>query len=157
MPTGIYLRTKEYRRKISESMRGKKRVPFSEKARRNMSIAHKGQVPWNKGKKFSEEHKRKLSEAHKGKTDEKSSNWKGDNVGYHGIHAWVKKHKGKATQCQDCGNKADGGHAIDWTNVDHKYKRNLDDYIERCRPCHRNYDTEVAKRVLKGLRQMEII
>lgn len=36
-------------------------------ARKSMSIAHKGQVSWTKGKSLTEEHKQKLSEARKGK------------------------------------------------------------------------------------------
>jgi len=41
MPTGVYTRTEE--------------------ARRNLSVAHKGQIPWNKDKYRSEETKRKIS------------------------------------------------------------------------------------------------
>ena len=32
----------------------------SEETRRKMSEAHKGQIPWNKGKKMSEEYKKKI-------------------------------------------------------------------------------------------------
>jgi DNA mismatch endonuclease, patch repair protein len=72
----------EWRRKLSESHKGKKRAPFSEEHRRNMSKATKGRkMPprseeyranisaAQKGKKrkpLSEEHKAKLSEIRKG-------------------------------------------------------------------------------------------
>ena len=45
--SGIYKRTEEHKRKISE--------------------ANKGRISWVKGKRLTEEHKRKLSESHKGK------------------------------------------------------------------------------------------
>lgn len=40
---------------------------FSEKSRIKMSLAKRGVIPWNKGKKHSEETKRKISKALKGK------------------------------------------------------------------------------------------
>lgn len=56
MPSGVY--------------EHKKRPPFSEEWKRNMSLARKGKIPWNKGKrglqKHSEETRKKMSLAHKG-------------------------------------------------------------------------------------------
>lgn len=57
MPTGIYIRTNEQRRKIGERSRGR---IHSLETKQKISLAHIG-------KKFSEEHKRKLSIAHSGK------------------------------------------------------------------------------------------
>lgn len=65
--------------------------------------------------------------------------WKGEDAGIKPKHAWVKRHKGKAKECTQC-DKTSETHQIDWANIDHKYKRNLDDYIELCRSCHRLYD-----------------
>lgn len=48
----------ERRRKMSESLKGRKRKPFSEETKRKMSEARKG-------RKFSDETKRKMSEAAK--------------------------------------------------------------------------------------------
>lgn len=85
MPTGVYVRTEETKRRMSESQRGR---PVSAYTRRKLSRAHKGQVPWTKGRKLSDEHKRKLSESHKGRTypkGEESNSWKGgkhDHNGY---------------------------------------------------------------------------
>jgi hypothetical protein len=75
-----------------------------------------------------------------GKKDEKCPNWKGDEVGYRGIHMWVKKWKGSPHICEDCGKYVENLKAIDWSNNDHLYKRNLDDYVRRCRKCHNDYD-----------------
>lgn len=40
---------------------------MSDQRRLNMSLAHMGQVAWNKGKPFSEETRKKMSESAKGK------------------------------------------------------------------------------------------
>jgi len=69
-------------------------------------------------------------------SNEKSHLWK-ENVGYRAIHLWVIKNKGKANKCSHCG--ANTG-KIEWANIDHKYRRNLDDYIQLCTSCHRDYD-----------------
>lgn len=45
MPIGVYIRTEEHRK--------------------NLSIAHKGQIAWCKGKKLSLEHRKKLSISHR--------------------------------------------------------------------------------------------
>ena len=84
MPRGIYRRTEEHKRKISESGKGrhwklseetKKKMSeakknISENTRRKMRENHKGTL----GKHFSEETKRKMSKAHSGIN---SCRWKG--------------------------------------------------------------------------------
>jgi len=127
-----------------------------------------GRIPWNKGKKglyhCSEETKKKMSEImlgkelwNRGKTGlqshseetrekirlsmkgEKHYLWKGEKVGYLGLHLWVQRELGKATKCADCG-KEGTGKQIHWSNVDHKYRRNVEDFTQRCAKCHRDYD-----------------
>lgn len=66
--------------------------------------------------------------------------WKGENAGYNSIHRWVDREKGSPKKCEHCGTES--AKAYDWANIDHKYKRNLDDYIRLCRSCHRRYDYE---------------
>lgn len=70
--------------------------------------------------------------------EDKAYNWRGDSVGYGGIHAWVRRHKGKAAKCTVCGDSRP--RYIQWANIDHKYNRNLEDFIELCAKCHRSYD-----------------
>ena len=106
---------------------------------------------FNKGKKFTKEHRKKLSEAHKGQvawctgkknpkvTGEKNFNWKGDKASKVAIHLWVRRHRGKPQAYSICGRTVEET-VIDYANIDHKYKRNLEDYIPMCRKCHRNYD-----------------
>jgi hypothetical protein len=97
---------------------------------------------WNKGLKGI--HLSPNTEFKKGRKDDKMYNWKGDSVSYSGVHHWVKRWKGKPTKCEVCGlssNKA----KLQWSNIDHKYKRVLDDYIGMCPKCHYKYDVEVLK------------
>ena len=97
-------------------------------------IGRVGTPAWNKGKKGI--HLSPDTEFQKGQNIGKQHRlWKGENAGYHPIHSWVKNHKGKPQICIDCGKPAKH-----WSNIDHKYHRNLDDYVERCVNCHREYD-----------------
>ena len=56
-------RPKETGQKISKALRGR---VFSEEWKKNMSLAHSGQVSWWKGKKFTKEHCQHMSEVRKG-------------------------------------------------------------------------------------------
>lgn len=72
--------------------------------------------------------------------------WKGDFASYAAMHMWVVRHNGKAKQCIDVlfgGLECKG--RFEWSNDDHKYKRDLNDYHERCTRHHRMYD------ILRGL------
>lgn len=87
--------SKETREKISKSNKGKhakEKNPFygkhhNEDSRKRMSISHKGQKPWNKGKSMSEETKKKISEANKGRiiSEETRLKMSISNVGKHTI------------------------------------------------------------------------
>ena len=80
----------------------------------------------------------------KGDTKGKNNtNWKGDDASYYAIHIWVKNNKGNPEKCIKCGKigKVVGNKwNIDWSNIDHKYNRNLDDYQGLCHKCHCEYD-----------------
>lgn len=41
--------------------------------------------------------------------------------------------------CSDCGEAK----KTQWANVDHTYRRVLEDYIELCAKCHRLYDRKL--------------
>lgn len=71
---------------------------------------------------------------------EKNPQWKGDNVGKTSLHKWVERYKGRPTRCSNCGRVSKW---IDWANIDHKYRRNLDDFIALCRSCHRKHDYQL--------------
>jgi len=70
MPSGVYKRTEEHKRKLSENHKGMKGKKLSEEHKRKISKSMKGKNPWNKGKKLpklSEERKKKISVGLKGK------------------------------------------------------------------------------------------
>lgn len=84
------------------------------------------------------------SKIDRGNRSEKNIGWKGEEAKYSTKHFWVLKNKGQAKnyKCEHCGKKA-----MDWANLDHKYKRKLEDYIPLCRVCHMKYDIKNNNRV----------
>jgi hypothetical protein len=92
-----------------------------------------------KRKPRSEEYRKNIGKAHEG---EKSCRWKGDKVGYTAVHDWVKKWRGKPEKCEGCGKDGLIGSKIHWANIDHQYRRVLEDYIRLCSKCHKLYDKE---------------
>lgn len=89
---------------------------------------------------FQKGHPRFVENYKKGKD---SPIWKGDNVLYYSKHSYVKRLKGKPQKCEFCGTtEIPKGRKqwFEWANVDHKYRRNPEDYIRLCVPCHRKYD-----------------
>ena len=117
-----------------------------------------------KGYKLTEEHKRKIGITNskrkhqpqegfqkgyqEGKFDKLSAAWKGDDAGYMAIHIWVKKHKGKPIKCEHCGAVRDEKR-FHWANIDHKYRRDIDDYISLCVSYHNKYDIKNNKKLKK--------
>jgi NAD-dependent SIR2 family protein deacetylase len=67
----------------------------------------------------------------------KKNGWKDGSAWKVSLHHWIENEKGKAKnyKCVDCNNKA-----RDWSNIDHKYKNVLGDYMPRCRKCHIRWD-----------------
>lgn len=65
-------------------------------------------------------------------------NWKGDNVGYDGVHDWVEKTLGKKRKCDFC--KTTKAKMYHWSSKDHLYKRNIADWQRLCVRCHFYYD-----------------
>lgn len=93
---------------------------------------------FQKGVKFSESHKQKLRLAKLGKSGDQTNHWKGDDVGYHGVHIWVRKHLGKPSHCACCGTTRKTRYH--WANISRSYKRDFSDWIRLCPSCHRLYD-----------------
>ena len=171
--------TKEHRKKLSEAhkgqrpwMKGKKHSEETKEIIRQKALEQfkdgmpeetklkmKGRKAWNKGlkgvmpepwnkgiKKPTNTGKTWFKKGNKPPTDELSPNWKGDKAGYCALHDWVRKHKGKAKICSKCNTTVK---KIEWANVDHKYRRNLDDFISLCCDCHSKYDKQHKLNKLK--------
>ena len=76
---------------------------------------------------------------------EANPNWKGDNVGYHGIHAWLKRHFGHADRCEfsSCNKKSK---VFEWAlRKGFKYERKRQNFIRLCGSCHKKYDKDLRK------------
>lgn len=67
--------------------------------------------------------------------------WKGDGVGYHALHAWVKRHLVKPERCEECRKKK----KLDLANISQKYLRVLIDWRWLCRRCHMISDGRLEK------------
>ena len=157
MPKGIYARTKKRggwklskktKEKISKYQKDRKKPKRTIQHCENISLAKKGKPRSGNPEnwKHSKKAKMKMSEA---KQDEKHWNWKGNKAKPSAIHFWIYKKKGKAENyiCK-CGKQAQ-----DWSNRDHLYKRNLDDYIALCKSCHMKFDYQFNNRNNKRIKK----
>jgi hypothetical protein len=95
----------------------------------------------NRGRKITPEHREKLTAAirkmNKTRTADQNPGWKGDDVSVGGVHSWLRKHgPRKKNVCVRCGKKC----KTDWANLDGKYRRDADDYVELCKTCHILFD-----------------
>jgi len=105
----------------------------------------------NTGHKVTEETKQKIREtnirigrippSNYGKFNEKpNTEILARSSTYVSVHQWVYREKGKPNYCVMC--KTTTAKRFEWANKDHKYQRNLDDYIRLCKKCHCRYDKE---------------
>ena len=122
--------------------------------RKQMSDAHMGNEVWNKGLKIQTNTGR--THFKKGVCGEKHPQWKGDDVGYSGVHTWVKKEYGQPEKCEQCGKDGLRGHQINWANKSGDYKRDIKDWIRLCRKCHHKYDNISKKRWNKRKSKLQV-
>lgn len=96
------------------------------------------------GTRASKETKDKMAAAKAGLRDEQTNNFKGDKVGYAGLHDYIKTRWGKAKMCERCGCKkppqAHHKHWFEWANITGVYDRNRENWQSLCVPCHRHED-----------------
>jgi hypothetical protein len=144
--------SKEAKARISKKMKGRK---LSGEQKKKISLALKGSIPWNKGKKgiYKKSTLAKMRKAKLGKKrlrfqGKDSWHWKGDDISYSRLHAWVTEHKGRPKRCEDCDEvgkeiaQKNGKiiWSLHWSNISGKYKRKLNDWQGLCPKCHRKYD-----------------
>lgn len=75
--------------------------------------------------------------------EENHPRWRGDKAGYHALHKWVQKHRGRPRMCEDCGSTE--AKRYEWANISKEYKRELDDWKRLCVSCHLVFDDHSAK------------
>jgi len=144
--------SEEHKRKISEANKGKKPYVMTDEIKNKMSNAKLGKPSWNKGTKGKGICKPNSGSFKKGipnnvgkdnpmfgRTMEQHHLWKGEKASYGVKHSLVYRYKGKAKNCEHCGDKQKNKR-FHWANVDHKYSRDINDYIALCVPCHKRYD-----------------
>lgn len=73
-----------------------------------------------------------------GMDETKHPRWKGDKVGYYGLHDWITKHYGQPKECEVCGLN-DPKRKYHWANLTN-YLRDRSDWKRMCVSCHRLYD-----------------
>jgi len=136
--------TEESKRKMSQSLKGKRRSPATEfkKGEPSPRKGKKATKPsWNKGLKVpSISGKNNPAYGKVYFEGEEHHNWKGDKVGYWALHHWIERKLGKPTKCEHCEKDGLTNNKIHWANKDHTYKRNTTDWIRLCASCHKNYD-----------------
>jgi len=110
---------------------------MTESHRRNIILGLQTRKKRKIGWKLSKEARQKMSIS---RTGTGNSMWKGNKVGYRGIHTWLNRQIGKPTTCQNCKRTNLTGHAIHWANISKKYKRDITDWIRLCVKCHINWD-----------------
>src|SRR3990167_7958207 len=90
----------------------------------------------NVGIKRSEREKLNLRIQRLGKNN---PNWKGTEVGYDGLHQWIKRHKPVEKLCERCNKNK----PYDLANISGKYKRDISDFEWLCRRCHMQKDGRI--------------
>lgn len=58
---------------------------------------------------------------------------------YHAIHIAISAVYGKPSKCELCKGK-NNSKRFEWSNKDHKYTLNIEDWWQLCATCHRRYD-----------------
>ena len=71
-------------------------------------------------------------------SDEKIANFKKIGVGMSPLHEWVVRRLGKPSKCEFCGTMEK--RKYHWANKSGEYKRDLNDWLRLCVPCHKKYD-----------------
>ena len=79
-----------------------------------------------------------------------NNQWKGDAVGYSGIHRWVHRQKPKPLRCEACNQPK----RLEAANISQLYKRDVNDWEYLCRICHMRKDGRSAKLAKIGLQNL---
>lgn len=114
---------------------------------RNMSDCHKGQLAWNKGKKWSDEVRKKISQKAQDRFGKKNPNWKGGITPKYDnrrnlriVKEWREKCLIRDSRtCLWCGSKEkiEVNHIVPIRQItDMELLGDINNGIALCRPCH---------------------
>jgi hypothetical protein len=78
--------------------------------------------------------------------DNNNHKWKGEQVGYYGVHTYMRRRLGNAVSCVRC-DTLDSKRYV-WHNISGKYKRDINDWESLCSKCHRRLHIELKKKEL---------
>lgn len=85
-------------------------------------------------------------------SQENHTGWKGNKVKYSGLHMWLRRHYGNASQhsCAKADKTCKG--KKNWSNISRKYKRDIADWWVLCQSHHIKYDMtdEWLKKIRKN-------
>lgn len=125
MPKGVYIRSAEHLKKLSEMGQANRGKTLSDEHRQKLSAAMQGELNPFFGKTHTEELKAHWSIVH----------FKGAES-YRARHLWVYKNKGRPAVCEECGRTE----SLSWANISGEYKLDVDDYRSLCMSCHMKHD-----------------
>lgn len=109
------------------------------------NASRKGQPSWNKGLKGYRAGNKHHWFGRDVKGD-KNPSWKGDKVGYRGLHYWVEQKLGKPNFCEKCRNGKLKNRQYQWANISGKYLRVTTDWKRLCVKCHKAFDKNRTKK-----------
>lgn len=78
-------------------------------------------------------------------------NWKGDSIGYSGVHEWMNRSFGRPSECEACGTTS--AKEFEWANTSGEYKRERSDWRRLCLTCHMKSDGRIGLIEFRGERK----
>ena len=87
------------------------------------------------------------------KSAENNGNWRGNDVGYGGLHLWINRHKPESKVCEHCERNL----PLEAANISGEYKRDINDYVWLCHFCHRQFDFGCDNQEVTSFQVYEII
>lgn len=98
-----------------------------------------------KGHQYKKENNPMWKKKHVAITNEKHPQWRGDKVGYNGLHAWIRRHMSKPTLCPMCLKSP----ARDLANITGMYTREFKNWAYFCHKCHFAFDNVGIRNKIK--------
>lgn len=79
---------------------------------------------------------------------EKNGMWKGEDASYAAKHIWAANNFGRPQRCEFC--LTTEKRMYHWANISGTYRRERDDWLRLCVPCHKRNDIKVLGGKIKA-------